>query len=148
MTPQSIGHRLYRAAIFAAALVAAMTATANAADLALTHARIYPSPDAPPIAYGTVLIHDGRIVAIAAGGAARVPRDAERIDVHGAIVTAGFWNSHVHLITPPLLNAERRSDAELTQELTDADPSKDITAFARVRLTVRAGRTIYDAKSP
>jgi imidazolonepropionase-like amidohydrolase len=34
-------------------------------------------------------------------------------------------------------------DADLV--VLDADPSKDVTAFARVRLTLRAGRTIYDA---
>src|SRR6202789_4576865 len=147
MPPQSIRHRIYRrlhiyrAAIVAAALGAAMTGSANAVDLALTHARIYPSPDATPIADGTILIHDGRIVAVAAGaGAVRVLRDAQRIDVHGATVTAGFWNSHVHLMTPPLLNADKHSDAQITQELTQM--------LTRVRLTVRAGRTIYDAKSP
>jgi imidazolonepropionase-like amidohydrolase len=37
-------------------------------------------------------------------------------------------------------------DADLV--VLDADPSKDITAFARVRLTVRAGRTIYAANAP
>jgi imidazolonepropionase-like amidohydrolase len=95
----------------------AITGTANAADLALTHVRIYPSPSAAPIPDGTILIHDGRIAAVAAGGAVRVPRDAERIDLHGCIVTAGFWNNHVHLMTPQLLSAEKRSDADLTQEL-------------------------------
>jgi imidazolonepropionase-like amidohydrolase len=101
----------------AAAFGLAMTGTANAADLALTHVRIYPSPSAAPILDGTILIHDGRIAAVAAGGAVRVPRDAERIDLHGCTVTAGFWNNHVHLMTPQLLNAEKRSDADLTQEL-------------------------------
>jgi imidazolonepropionase-like amidohydrolase len=102
----------------AAAFGLAITGTANAADLALTHVRIYPSPSAAPIPDGTILIHDGRIAAVAAGGAVRVPGDAERVDLHGGSVTAGFWNNHVHLMTPPLLNAEKRSDAELTQELT------------------------------
>ena len=36
-------------------------------------------------------------------------------------------------------------DADLV--VLDGDPSKDVTAFARVRLTVRAGHTIYDAKA-
>jgi hypothetical protein len=62
MPPQSIRHCIHRAAIFAAALGAALSGAANAADLALT-------------------------------------------------------------------------------------PSKDVTAFARVRLAVRAGRTIYNAKA-
>jgi imidazolonepropionase-like amidohydrolase len=152
MPPQSIRHLLYRAAIFAAALGAGMTGAANAADLALTHARIYASPDAPPIADGTILIHDGRIVAVAAGGAVRVPRGADRIDVHGAIVTAGFWNSHVHLMTPALLNAEKHSDAELTQELTQMltrwgftmvfDIASQLTNTNVIRRRITAGQVI------
>jgi imidazolonepropionase-like amidohydrolase len=37
-------------------------------------------------------------------------------------------------------------DADLV--VLDGDPSKDVTAFARVRLTLRAGQVIYDAKAP
>jgi imidazolonepropionase-like amidohydrolase len=37
------------------------------------------------------------------------------------------------------------TDADLV--VLDGDPSKDIIAFAQVRLTVRAGRTIYDSKA-
>jgi imidazolonepropionase-like amidohydrolase len=114
----SLRRRVHRAAIFTAALGVAVAATANAADLALTHARIYASPDAVPIADGTILIHAGRVAALGASGAVRVPGGAVRIDLHGDTVTAGFWNSHVHLMTPPLLNADKHSDAELTQELT------------------------------
>lgn len=117
MPHQPIKHCIHRAAIFTAALGVALTGTANASDLALMHARIYPSPDGAPIADGTILIHDGRIAAVAKQSAVRVPRDAKRIDLHGDAVTAGFWNSHVHLMTPPLLNADKHSDADLTQEL-------------------------------
>jgi hypothetical protein len=81
MLPQSIGHYIRRAAIFAATLGVAMTGATNAADLALTHARIYPSPDAAPIADGSILIHDGRIAAVAAG-TLRVPRDATALQAH------------------------------------------------------------------
>jgi imidazolonepropionase-like amidohydrolase len=114
----SLRRRVHCAAIFTAALGVAVAAKANAADLALTHARIYASPDAVPIADGTILIHAGRVAALGASGAVRVPGGAVRIDLHGDTVTAGFWNSHVHLMTPPLLNADKHSDAELTQELT------------------------------
>ena len=96
----------------------AMAGNANAADLALTHARIYVAPDAAPIADGTLLIHDGKIAAVAKQGAVRIPRDAERIDLHGGSVTAGFWNNHVHMMTPPLLNAAKHADADLTSALT------------------------------
>jgi len=37
-------------------------------------------------------------------------------------------------------------DADLV--VLDSDPASDVTAFAQVRLTIRAGRTIYDAKAP
>jgi imidazolonepropionase-like amidohydrolase len=36
-------------------------------------------------------------------------------------------------------------DADLV--VLDGDPSKDLTAFARVRLTVRVGQTIYESKT-
>jgi len=118
MPPQSIRHRTCRAAIFGAALSLALTVSADAADWALIHARIFPSPDAVPIADGTILIHQGRIAAIADGSALHVPDDARRVDLHGGTVVAGFWNNHVHLMSPPLLNAGKRADEELTRELT------------------------------
>jgi imidazolonepropionase-like amidohydrolase len=118
MPHQSIRHSILRSAIFASALSVAMTGAANAADLALTHAHIFSAPDAIPIEDGTILIHDGRIAAVAGGAAVRVPHGAKQIDLRGGTVTAGFWNSHVHLMTPPLLDADKRSDAQLTQELT------------------------------
>jgi len=71
-------HCIHRAAILAAALGVSIIGKANAADLALTHARIYAAPDAEPIADGTILIHDGQIVSVAEGGALRVPRDVAR----------------------------------------------------------------------
>ncbi|HEX3943490.1 MAG TPA: amidohydrolase family protein [Rhizomicrobium sp.] len=95
-----------------------MSVGASGADLALLHARIYPSPDATPITDGTVLIQNGRLAAVGLSGAVKIPKNAKRLDVAGAVVTAGFWNSHVHLMTPPLLNAAKRTDAELTRELT------------------------------
>ena len=121
MMPRSIGHRIRQAAFVVVAIGAAFTAavsTANAADLALNHARIYPSPGGAAIADGTILIHDGTIAAIGTNGAVHVPDGAQQMDLRGRTVTAGFWNNHVHLMTPPLLEAEKRSDAELTLELT------------------------------
>ena len=77
---------------------------ANAADLALVGARIYPAPEAQPVINGTVLIHDGRIVSIAPG-APRLPAGATRIDCAGLVITAGFWNCHVHFSEPKWDNA-------------------------------------------
>ena len=39
------------------------------------------------------------------------------IDAHGDTVTAGFWNSHVHLMTPDLLKADAKAPAVLSNAL-------------------------------
>jgi imidazolonepropionase-like amidohydrolase len=98
-------------------LSCSLTGGAYATDIALVHARIYPSPDETPIADGTILIHNGRLTAVGLSSAVKMPKNATRLDVAGAVVTAGFWNSHVHLMNPPLLNAAKRSNVELTREL-------------------------------
>lgn len=98
-------------------LFAACMEVAHGDDLALLHARIYASPAAAPIADGTLLIHDGLLRALGPSGTVTVPPGVKTIDLHGAVATAGFWNSHVHLMTPPLLKAEKRSNAELSDEL-------------------------------
>jgi imidazolonepropionase-like amidohydrolase len=95
-----------------------LSGNAFSADLALVNALIYTSPKSPPIANGAVLIRDGRILAVGATAKVKVPRSTRTIDVRGAAITAGFWNSHVHLMTPRLLSASTRSSAELSDELT------------------------------
>jgi imidazolonepropionase-like amidohydrolase len=99
-------------------LVIVFAQNAVAADLALTHARIYAAPDADPVVDGTLLIHDGRIQRMGPAGAIKVPSGTKVIDVRGAVVTTGYWNCHVHFLTPPLLNADKHSNAELSQALT------------------------------
>lgn len=70
-----------------------------------------------PISDGTVLIHDGRILAVGFSGNVKIPSKTQKLDVGGAVVTAGFWNSHVHLMSEPLLKADQRSGAELMEQL-------------------------------
>jgi imidazolonepropionase-like amidohydrolase len=74
-------------------------------QLAIVGARIYPSPDAAPIDDGAVVVRDGRIVAVGLRSKITIPDAARRIDAKGAVLTAGFWNSHIHLMPPELLNA-------------------------------------------
>src|ERR1700742_4178528 len=85
----------------------------GAADLAAVGAKIYPSPTAAPIEAGTVLVHDGRIAALGPRDKVKVPAGAQVIDGAGKVVTAGFWNSHVHFMPPPLLHGGQSSTAEL-----------------------------------
>jgi len=93
--------------------------SAFCSDLAVIHARIYPSPTDSPIEDGAILAHDGRILAVGPTAQIKIPRDATVIDCHGLVVTAGFWNSHVHILTPALLRSSELSSADLTSQLQE-----------------------------
>ena len=103
--------------VLVAMLLGAAASLAAAEDLAIVGARIYPAPDAAPIERGTVLVSDGRIAAVGPVADVAVPRDTKVIDAQGAVLTAGFWNSHVHLLPPPLRDAKTANAAELSAAL-------------------------------
>lgn len=94
----------------------ARPASPSAAEsgLAIVNARIYPSPNAPAIEDGVVLVRAGRIVSVGPRATIPVPPAMRVIDARGAVLTAGFWNSHIHLMTPNLLNAAT-ADAQVLQ---------------------------------
>lgn len=91
----------------------------GASELALVGARIYPSPTEPPIENGSVLVRDGLIVAVGPSASVKIPRSATTIDCKGLVVTAGFWNSHVHFILPGLLHAEKLSSEQISSQLEE-----------------------------
>ena len=72
----------------------------HASDLALVGAKIYLSPTDPPIENGTILVHGGHILSVGPSAEIKVPRGTTVIDCKGLVVTAGFWNSHVHILLP------------------------------------------------
>ncbi|MFL5617458.1 MAG: amidohydrolase family protein [Gemmatimonadaceae bacterium] len=81
-----------RVARAAAAMLLALPITPRtiwAQTIAIVGGKVYPV-SAPPIENGTVLIRDGRIVAV--GAAVAVPAGAQRIDASGKVVTPGFVN--------------------------------------------------------
>ena len=90
---------------------------ARASDLALVGAKIYPSPTEQAIENGSILVHDGRIVAFGPSTAVKVPRDSTVIDCKGLVVTAGFWNSHVHILPPELLHADKLTSEQISAQL-------------------------------
>jgi imidazolonepropionase-like amidohydrolase len=90
---------------------------ARSTDLALTGAKIYPSPTDPPIESGSIVIHDGLILAVGPSSTIKIPRSATVIDCRGLVITAGFWNSHVHILPPALLHAKDTSEKDLDQLL-------------------------------
>ena len=103
--------------------------------LALVGAKIYSSPTATPIINGTVLVKNGRIIAVGQKSRIKVPRNATVIDCTGLTLVAGFWNSHVHFTESKWENAVRISSAQLNQQLRDT--------FTRYGFT-----TVFDLGSP
>ncbi len=96
---------------------AATSEPGRAAEMALTGATIYPSPSDAPLENASLLVRDGKIVDLGPASTVRVPRSAAVIDCRGLVVTAGFWNSHVHIFTPPLLAARTSAAPDLAREL-------------------------------
>jgi imidazolonepropionase-like amidohydrolase len=89
----------------------------HASDLALVGAKIYLSPSEPRIESGTILVHSGHIRSVGPTAEIKVPPGTTVIDCKGLVVTAGFWNSHVHILLPGLLHAENLSSAQITSQL-------------------------------
>lgn len=93
--------------------------------LVIRNAKIYPSPDAAPIENGTVLIRDGRIAAV--GADVTVPADAQEVPCNHCVVTAGFWNAHVHFTERKWSNAEWTPRERLNAQLADMLTSRGFT---------------------
>jgi imidazolonepropionase-like amidohydrolase len=81
--------------------------------IALAGGRIYPSPDTAAIDDGVVIVAGGTIAAVGPRRAVQIPAGATTIDCSGAVVTAGFQNSHVHFTDPTWTGA----DTQLAQTL-------------------------------
>lgn len=82
---------ILKTALVAATSVAAMALAAGPASaqtVAIVGGHIYSMGPAGEITSGTVLIRDGRIVAV--GADVKVPAGAQVIDAHGAVVTPGL----------------------------------------------------------
>jgi len=58
-------------------------------------------------------------VAVGPTATIKVPPGATVIDCKDLVVTAGFWNSHIHILAPGLLHAEKLSAAEVTSQLQE-----------------------------
>lgn len=101
-------------------LAVAVAPCVHAQTMAVVNARIVAGPEAEPISHGTLLIRDGRIAAFGDAGSVPVPEGLAVLDAGGGTVVAGFWNSHVHLIAPPLDHAAGHVDAVLSDALTSA----------------------------
>ena len=78
----------------ACASLAVATASLSAQTIAITGGKVHPV-SGPVIENGTVLVRDGKIVAV--GSNIAIPADAQRIDAKGKWVTPGIVNATTSL---------------------------------------------------
>src|SRR5688572_29281968 len=107
-----------RALILFVALVVATELQPSPA-LALVGARVYPSPDAPPMDDAVVVVEEGRVTLVSPRKVAKIPAGATTTDCSGLVVTAGFQNSHVHFTDPRWAAAAEQPAAQLTERLEE-----------------------------
>ncbi len=107
--------RVLRLLTLAALLL--LTATALGQDLVIVGATVYPSPVTHAIPNATIVIHDGKITSVVSGSSLRPPVGSKVLDCTGLFITAGFWNSHIHIFTPVLLHAATAKTGDLQPEL-------------------------------
>ncbi|MSR63523.1 MAG: amidohydrolase, partial [Planctomycetes bacterium] len=65
--------------------------------LAIEHVSVLPMERESVLADQTVLVRDGRIVALGLASSVAVPADAQRIDGHGRFLMPGLADMHVHV---------------------------------------------------
>ncbi len=89
---------------FLALLALLVTSSAVARDLAFVGATVFPGPGSEALSDAVVRVREGRIAAVGPREGVPLPEGVEVIDCSGKFITAGFWNSHVHIFTPDLLH--------------------------------------------
>ncbi|WP_411339151.1 amidohydrolase family protein [Sphingopyxis sp. J-6] len=102
------------------ALALAMPAAAQ--TLAVTHAEAWTMEGDAPVKDATIVIENGRIVSVAAGGAA--PADARVIDARGKPVTPGLVNGATQI---GLVEIAGSSDTVDTSSADDRNPGYDVS---------------------
>lgn len=80
-------------------------------------ARLYIAPDQPPLQDAAVLVRGATIVSIGRRGELQAPPGTPVSGCSGPVVTAGFYNSHVHLLGPVWADAAGQPPARLAQAL-------------------------------
>ncbi len=88
-------------------------------DIALVGARIYPSPSAAPIENGVVLIRNGKIMDVGGSDRIVVPKSFRIISCKGMVLTAAFWNCHVHFIEPKWNRADTIAAERFDRQMAD-----------------------------
>ncbi|MDO5609450.1 MAG: amidohydrolase family protein [Pseudomonadota bacterium] len=99
------GRRLYRSslglAVLAVLMIRPVVAETNpACAIAVTGATVIDGNGGVPLRNATVLVREGRFVAIGAGAQVQVPNCAKRINARGKFIVPGFIDTNVHVAMP------------------------------------------------
>ena len=94
--------------------------------LVIRDAKVLPSPDLPSIDRATVVIRGGRISEV--GPDASIPSSAQVLPGEGRVVTAGFWNVHVHFTEAKWRRVAKKPTALLEAQLHDMLTSHGFTS--------------------
>src|SRR5918996_277442 len=118
-TPPSIlWEAMRQLALPALFLTVICTATAQQpATLALVNAKVYASPEAAPLENAVVIVRDATIAQVSSSSSVAPPTGATIVDLRGAIVMAGFQNSHVHFSEQKWAGAAAQSAQKLSDQL-------------------------------
>jgi len=68
----------------------------EAGALVITGGTLIDGTDRDPLADATLVVRDGRLVEVTAGGVATLPSGGERIDARGKWIVSGLVDMHVH----------------------------------------------------
>ncbi len=96
-------------------LAPALAVGLPANPVAIADARIYTSTAVPPLPHASILIGDGKIIAV--GERIQIPPNAKVIRCDGCTVMAGFWNSHIHFTEPKWEHAATQPAPKLAAQL-------------------------------
>lgn len=118
---------------FAIFFLCCLTAIAqNPRRVAIHAGRLLDVKTGKILADQTLLIEDGKIIAVGASSGTKVPTDATRIDLPNATVLPGLIDAHTHLTMDPKFGYER---------LATSSPREALIGARNARLTLLAGFT-------
>lgn len=92
-----------------ALMVVSCAVQAQSPGLAIENVTVFQSPFQEPMKEATIVMSQAKILEIGPTQELDVPHGFDRIDGSGKFATAGFWNSHVHLIEEAGANARFRN---------------------------------------
>ena len=110
-------HALTLSAACVVVSIATLPAQSPGSVKAFTGARVIDGTDRPPMDNATIVVRDGKIVAVAPASRAQVPANAERIALDGKTVIPGIVNAHGHVGNTEGLEQGHYSTGNVTRDL-------------------------------